>query len=334
MALTEEGIIEVPGMLSRYVRLASGAKAHYMTAGETGPAVVLLHGGIIGSSGTAGWRFMAPFLGAHGFRVYCPDQPGFGLTEDYEYAYTPDDAGHVDFLQDFVTTLCLDRFHISGNSMGCTNAVNYVTAHPERIISYALIAGSIGDIVPMSEIRARDTRTAAERPDIQAFDGTPESMKKMMAAIILDPTKITDDLANMRTAAANRHRDYYQKRVLSMRSAATGEVNPNSAARMSTKGRFDRMTIPAIYMYGTKDVLIPHDIGGYLQEDALPDVQFFYPEETGHQGQTDQPDLFNQVFLEFFRDGKITWETAQRAGISTRRPPNAKLVAVPAEVSA
>jgi len=81
MALTEEGIIEVEGMQSRWVRLASGAKAHYMTSGTTGPAVLLLHGGLPGSSGTAGWRFMAPFLGANGFRVYCPDMPGFGLSD-------------------------------------------------------------------------------------------------------------------------------------------------------------------------------------------------------------------------------------------------------------
>src|ERR1700722_12221524 len=67
--LTEEGLIKVPGLLSRWVRLGNGAKAHYMTAGETGPSVMLLHGGIPGSSGTAGFRFTASFLGANGFRV-------------------------------------------------------------------------------------------------------------------------------------------------------------------------------------------------------------------------------------------------------------------------
>lgn len=69
MALTDEGIIEVPGMLSRWVRLGSGARAHYMTSGETGPAVILLHGEITGSPGLAGWRFMSPFLGESGYRT-------------------------------------------------------------------------------------------------------------------------------------------------------------------------------------------------------------------------------------------------------------------------
>src|SRR2546430_5285351 len=79
--LTEEDIIHIPDLHSRWVRLANGAKAHYVTSGDTGPAIILLHGGIVGSSGTAGWRFMAPFLGANGFRVYAPDRPGFGLAD-------------------------------------------------------------------------------------------------------------------------------------------------------------------------------------------------------------------------------------------------------------
>src|SRR5436190_14282955 len=85
--LTDEDIIQIPGLHSRWVRLANGARAHYVTSGETGPAIVLLHGGIEGSSGTAGWRFMAPFLGANGFRVYCPDQPGFGWSDTSRVEY-------------------------------------------------------------------------------------------------------------------------------------------------------------------------------------------------------------------------------------------------------
>ena len=56
MALTDEGIIDIPGISSRWVRLANGARAHYSTAGDKGPAVILIHGGIVGSSGLAGFR--------------------------------------------------------------------------------------------------------------------------------------------------------------------------------------------------------------------------------------------------------------------------------------
>jgi pimeloyl-ACP methyl ester carboxylesterase len=330
MALTEEGILNVPGMASRWVRLGSGCKAHYMTSGETGPAVVLMHGGIIGASGTASWRFAAPFLGANGFRVYCPDFPGFGLTEQYEGAYTPDLAGHNDFLHDFVTALCIDKFHASGNSMGCANTVHYVTAHPEKILSYVLIGGSIGDLAPIEDILASLPQKKVDRSIIFQFDGTRESMAKMMGGIINDSDKVTEDLIDMRTLAARKHQDFYMKMNEHL---IFSPPDPNVRARLSTKGRFDRLNIPGIYLYGADDKLMAPHLGGYPQEDALEKVQFFYPPNTGHQGQTDSPDLFNQVFLEFFRDGRVSWKTAQAAGISTRRPPLPDLVAVPEGVA-
>ena len=79
------------------------------------------------------------------------------------------------------------------------------------------------------------------------------------------------------------------------------------------------------YLYGQDDVLCPVE-WGYTQETAVPNVQFFFPAETGHQGQTDQPELFNQLFLEFFRDGKVSRQTADAAGISKNRPELAHLV--------
>jgi pimeloyl-ACP methyl ester carboxylesterase len=326
MALTEEHILNVPGMASRWVRLGSGCKAHYMTSGETGPAVVLMHGGIIGASGTASWRFAAPFLGANGFRVYCPDFPGFGLTEQYEGAYAPNLGGHVDFLHDFVTALCIDRFHASGNSMGCANTVHYTTAHPDKVISVVLIGGNIGDLVPIEDLLDKLPERKVDRSVIFQFDGTRESMVKMMGGIINDTDKVTEDLVDMRVHAARLHQDFYMRMNEDLIFSPS---DPNLRARISTKGRFDKLNIPGIYLYGRDDKLMPFHLGAHPQEDALPHVQFFYPPNTGHQGQTDSPDLFNKVFLEFFRDGKVSWETAQEAGISDRRPPLPDLVAVP-----
>ncbi|MBM9460352.1 alpha/beta hydrolase [Nocardioides sp. zg-536] len=323
MALTEEGIVHVPGMLSRYVRLSTGVKVHYMTSGETGPAVVLLHGGINGSSGTAGWRFMAPFLGAHGFRVYAPDMPSYGLTDDPHNYYGYGRGGHVDFIHDFVRQIGVDEFHLAGNSMGCANTVQYAMAHPEQVKSMALIAGTIGDIVPLDEVRKADGRRPEEYPKI-VFDGTEASMRHMLEQIILDPSLISEELVTMRTEAANRHADTYDGNLRRM----INPVDVNEKVRLRTRDRLNELDIPAIYLYGRQDVVFRVE-AGHLMEDRLPNIQFFYPDDTGHQGQTDQPELFNDVFLEFFRDGRVSWETSQRAGISDRRPPLPSLVEVP-----
>jgi pimeloyl-ACP methyl ester carboxylesterase len=317
MALTEEGIIDIPGQISRWVMLPGGVKAHYVTSGQSGPAVVLLHGGIQGSSGTAGWRYMAPFLGENGFTVFCPDQPAFGLTEDPDYYYTPGPIAHRDFLHDFTTALGLKRFHLAGNSMGCKNTVIYACTHPERVISYACIAGDVGDVVPMEELRKLDKRPASEKVSYSAdYDGTKESMRQMMERIIYRPEAITDDLITMRVAAANRHKEALE---LGGYAGSGAKFDENYLAAISTKGRLDRLTIPSIHLHGRQDIMQPLE-WGYAREDALPHTQFFYPDECGHQGQSDQPEMHNQIFLEFFRDGKISRKTAEWAGISTRRP--------------
>lgn len=325
MSLTEENLVHVPGLLSRYVRLSTGVKAHYVTSGETGPAVVLLHGGIPGSSGTAGFRYMAPFLGSHGFRVYCPDMPGFGLTEDPTNFYGYGQGGQVDFIHDFITAMALDEFHLAGNSMGSQNTVNYVVAHPERVKSFALIAGMIGDLVSRDQMRAVDNR-AKNGPlpgSGGTYDGSETMMRAMIESMVVDTDTVGDDLVTMRTDAANRNIDLY--------NANMGRVlrpsDPNELIRLRTTDRFDQIQLPGIYLFGQNDVLYAIE-AAYLQEDALPNVQFFYPENTGHQGQTDQPELHNNAFLEFFRDGKVSWETAQRAGISHRRAPLEHLVDV------
>jgi len=326
MELTEEGIVHVEGMASRWVRLANGARAHYMTAGDTGPAIILLHGGINGSSGTAGWRFMAPFLGANGFRVYCPDMPGFGLADTREeYWPTLGTLSHVQFVIDFADALCIDKFHVAGNSMGCTNTVQTVMHHTDRILSFGLIAGSVGDLVdPARRVDGKDSKFSANpsyvRPD---YDFTEASMRTLMEGIIYAQSAIWPELITMRNNAAIHQKASFEANAKSREGLLT---NPNLSTRMSTKDRFNNLTIPGIYLYGKQDVLIPVE-NGFMQEDVgFDNIQFFYPDECGHQGQTDQPEMFNQAFLEFFRDGKVSRKTADWAGVSNRRPENVNLV--------
>jgi pimeloyl-ACP methyl ester carboxylesterase len=322
MALTEEGIISVPGVLSRWVRLANGARAHYVTAGETGPAVVLLHGGIAGSSGTAGWRFMIPYLAINGFRVYAPDQPGFGLADSRpEYWPTQGGLSLVEFLHDFVNALCLDQFHLGGNSMGATVVGHYVVDHPERVLSFILIATNF-----LPELGLDPDGSVAQRLGgitIPPWDGTPEGMGHLMDLIIYRKEAVSEDLMQMRTLAGNRQAQAFAAYQQGRRAIMN---DPNLRQKWMLAGRLDKVTVPGIYLYGQNDVLVPVE-AGYMQEDVLPNIRFYYPGETGHQGQTDSPDLFNAVFAEFFQRGVLSPELERRAGVSTRRQATQSLAA-------
>lgn len=257
---------------------------------------------------------MAPTLARAGFRVLCPDMPSFGLTEDLGDCYAPGRAGHVDFLHDFTEALALSRFHLAGNSMGASTAAHYACAHPDRVQSLIMIAGHLGDIVSQDEYEAAVASSGWAKPKSVPFDGSASSMLAMLRLITLKPEDLTEDLVEMRTRAANRNHDKWARH-----HHATFHPGPNETVRLRTKGRLDQLDIPGIYLFGKQDNFLPVVLG-YLQEDALPNFQFFYPEDTGHQGQTDRPELFARVFIEFLRDGRVSRRTADDAGVSQRRP--------------
>jgi 2-hydroxy-6-oxonona-2,4-dienedioate hydrolase len=299
--------------MSRYIELRTGAQAHYVEAGPAdGPVVMLLHGGLAGSSGEAGWRFMVPALAAQGFRVIAPDRPGFGRSDTRpEHWPRRGFLSWAEFVRDLADALGLDRFQIGGNSQGAQTAAYFTVANPERIERMALIA--CGGFNPTFDIPLSSLLPGVPFP---IWDGTAESMRDMLTTIVHRKDTITDDLVALRTGAAIAQRESL---------AAAGEWNarairdPQFAQAHRLIGHLDRLTIPIIYLYGRQDVLSPVE-NAYLQEDLLPNVQFLYPDDCGHQGQTDQPDLHNAVFGEFFTSGSVSRATATWAGISTRRP--------------
>ena len=143
-------------------------------------------------------------------------------------------------------------------------------------------------------------------------------MRVLMAGIIYKASAVWPELVTMRnTAALNQRESQAARREANERLAK----DPNYQQWADITTRLPQLTIPAVYLYGKQDVLSPVE-NGYIQEDLMPHIQVFYPDECGHQGQTDQPEMFNQVFLEFFRDGKVSAKTAEWANVSRRRAIN------------
>ena len=312
MALTEEGLLHVPGVASHYVRLGNGARAHCMTAGEVGPSVILLHGGFFGSTGIALWRFMLPALAEAGFRVYAPDRPGFGLS-DLREEYWPHygNFSWADFVDDFANAVCLDRFHLAGNSQGAAVTAQYVVEHPERVISYIFVASfSLMAMLGLDDDgKARERYPAVFTPP--PWDGKKETMALSLRCVAYDGAAVSDDMIEMRTWIAN-------KQLASTRVAQEFNANimktPIYAQRHNVKGRLDRLDIPAIYLWGKNDTMAPIT-AGYEQAKILTNIKFHTPENCGHAGQNDRPELFNRVFAEFFKTGKLSPALEKEAGI-------------------
>jgi len=112
--------------------LIDGLKINYKIAGE-GPAILILHGW--GGSSDS-WISVQEILAKEGFKVICPDFPGFGKSE------TPFEPWGVKEYSKFVLNLTkileLQKFFLLGHSFGGRVAIKFSVLYPEKIKSLIL----------------------------------------------------------------------------------------------------------------------------------------------------------------------------------------------------
>jgi len=267
---------------SRWV-VANGVKTHFSEAGGEGKAIVMLHGGGHGSSGLSGMGGLMAEL-AGDYVMYAPDSVGgYGLTDPN--APTPRGLLHrVDHTRDFVDALCLDKFTIMGNSQGAWAAAQYAILNPDRVEKVILVSSlTIGQAIGLDQ-RPTDAMKA-----LQSYDGTREAMKRMLEGLIVDKSRITDELIDRRQAAATRPGGM---EAMDRFLKASGAIrkNPLFARQMDMKETLPLLakTIPTIFIWGEQDPFALPETGKRIEK-AIPDIKFHWVAQAGHQVQTDKP---------------------------------------------
>ena len=279
---------------SSWVR-AGSIRTHYSEAGDEGPPVILLHGGGPGSSGAAGFRFMIPALAPH-FRVYAPDQVSFGQTDMSDPSARPRNGiqSLVDHVADFIDALCLENVLIVGNSQGAYVASKYTLDNPGRVaklflIGSATVAGAMG-IPPIA--------TPGMKALMQ-YDGTEKAMRAFLEAIVSDASTVTDALVKSRNDAYHLPGVPEATKMFGEARAKLAE-DPDWRQRYSLEGRLDKLTVPTKFVWGATDGFAPPELAHQIQP-KLPNSKIEFIDNAGHQVQTDQPDLVNQMVIDFFK---------------------------------
>lgn len=272
----------------RYIRTGV-YRTHYFECGD-GPATIIgLHGGGAGSSGSSSIGPLVPYLG-DGYRLLAPDGVGgFGHTD----CNAPAGYGlhsRVDQLELFVDMLCLDRFTLVGNSQGAWVAARYAHLHPDRVqslvlIGTATISKAMG--IPMPETPGLKT--------LQQYDGTREGMERLLGALIYNRSRITAELVQERHLSSMRPG---AKEALAgfFASNRAFESDPLQTVRFSMLSTLAQLTraIPTIFIWGEEDAFAPPSLGRQLQ-DMLPDAEFHFVADAGHQVQTDRPEVVAEL---------------------------------------
>ncbi|MBK9260519.1 MAG: alpha/beta fold hydrolase [Polyangiaceae bacterium] len=116
--------------IAEFTTTIDGLNIHYCHAGDTGPVVVLLHGGGIDSARLS-WELLIPEL-AHTHRVFAPDFPGYGESDKpADLPYTLEYLAA--FAIEFLDVLRIERCSLVGISMGGAVAMSVALDQPERV---------------------------------------------------------------------------------------------------------------------------------------------------------------------------------------------------------
>ena len=208
-----------------------GQAIHYFDMGS-GPVVVLLHG--LGSRKDDWLPVLEPM--AQKYRLLVPDQIGFGKSDKPLLDYSI--QTYVDFLNEFLRQLKVEKASLVGESLGGWIAALYV----------AEIGGG-AHLIPVEKLVLVDA--AGLKQDKPIPDLNPSSlaaMRGMMEAVFYDTSWLSEDaLRKVFTDKLAAHDGYTVRSILG---------NPGLGAERLDE-RLASIKVPTLVTWGKQDKLLP-----------------------------------------------------------------------------
>lgn len=265
-----------------------GVRTHYLAAGDSGPTIILLHGGGIDCASLS-W---APLLAdLPGCRVLAPDLPGYGESGPAPAQSTAENT--LAFTRAFLDALDIRRASLVGISMGGMLALGTALSQPERVEKLVLV-DSYG-----LQRRAAFHRLSylfVKIPGVNALSWAMMRSRPMirwsLKALLARPGAITPQLVD---------EAYDLARKPGANQAWTGFQNSEmtwAGTRTCYLDRLSEITAPTLIVHGTQDGAVPP---ACAREAAarIPGARLRWMEGCGHWPQRDNPAEFNRVVKEF-----------------------------------
>ena len=268
----------------------------YQQAGDTGAAVVLVHG--FGAS-WGHWRKNLPVLG-ESCRCYAIDLIGFGGSAKPQPGvvdYTFETWGEQ--LADFCREVVGGSAFLIGNSIGCIVVMQTAVEHPELTLGVAAINCSIRLLHDRKRVTLPWYRNYGSlvmqrvlgNRQIGGFFFSQIAKPKVVRKILLQayrrPEAVTDELIDM----------------LMKPSQEQGATEVFLAFTRYSQGPLPedllpRLSCPTVLLWGTEDPWEPVAMGRELAE--IPTVDKFIPlEGLGHCPQDEAPEVVNPILLDW-----------------------------------
>nr|WP_041451339.1 alpha/beta hydrolase [Hoyosella subflava] len=269
--------------VSRRTTTVDGLTTSFLESGS-GPTVVLLHGGEFGGEAEVCWERTIPALAAH-FRVIAPDLLGFGHTAKV-VDFVDGRGRRLQHLSRFLQQIGAEGAPCVGNSMGGMLLL-FDAASASPLLAPSKIVSITG---------GGDLTESAHTEALFDYDGSFEGMHRVVQALF-------------------HRREWLDAAYVERRrqnSLAPGAWEAVAAARFRRPGRvketrpkqpidYSAITTPTLVVEGVEDKIKPTGWSKTVA-DLMPNARNVLVEGAGHCPQLENPDVVNELLIEFLAD--------------------------------
>jgi pimeloyl-ACP methyl ester carboxylesterase len=268
---------------SKFIEI-DGMQVHYRIEGE-GEPLILIHGT---GSMLQTWDEWTSMLSPH-YKIIRMDIPAFGLTGP-QPAGVYSDSMYVDFVQQFVSKLSIDSFHIGGNSLGGLIAWKYAAAYPAKVKKLILVdPGGFHEVNDKGgSFIFKMGRTVPRLTRLISKIGTHYFVEKTLCEVYADDSKITQQ---RKTMYAELNRREGNRHAFVDRVQFSGHTNSEEDLKP--------ITAPTLIMWGKEDVLI--DVAEAKHFKKIANTTEVIYDNVGHCPQEELPERSAADVLRFLK---------------------------------
>jgi len=285
---------------------AGSINTRYWVLGERETNVILIHG--LGASADIWMHNIHAF--SENYRIYVPDLMGFGRSDIPGESFAPTD--YVQFLDDFLKALKIDRAVLVGQSLGGGIALQYAIRFPEKVERLVLVDNAGFGYETVWTLRLMSLPVIGE---LLSFP-TRTGVKIFFQLAVGDPAVVTEELIDIYYEHFNR--PGRQVFMLQLIRSIIGIQGVKREILAPVLENLRALTQPTLIIWGARDRVLPL-AHAYFGKDKIQGSELRIFPDCGHIPFFEHPDAFNQVACDFLRSTSCRETPRVQAGHSGSR---------------